>query len=284
MAVQDLILAWLEKRLHPEAFVWLRDKAGEFSAGAPEKVIFSSFSAAFKHSGKGPLSLDAAELRAAGEAVEGWNPKDWSLDEAARTCLLLALPAGANTARLLDQMYETADVGEAVTLQKALAVLPGPEGHLARGREAIRSNIKLVFEAVALRNPYPARNFDDTGWNQMVVKTFFIDSPLSEVWGLDKRNNATLRQMLFDLALERWAAGRSFSPMLWRCVGPLADDKALEALKKVFSTGEPAERRAAALALKSCPLPEAARILSSNPALFAGVNGGKVTWENYDRP
>jgi hypothetical protein len=169
-----------------------------------------------------------------------------------------------------------------VALQKSLPLLPDPELHLARAREAIRSNIKLVFEAVALRNPYAARNFDDTGWNQMVVKTFFVDSPLSETWGLDERCNAQLRQMLVDLAQERWAAGRTFSPVLWRCVGPLADDKALAALKRALAAGTPAERRAAALALKSCPLPEAARILSSDPALSASVGGGKITWENYD--
>jgi len=95
---------------------------------------------------------------------------------------------------------------------------------------------------------------------------------------LDKRVNAPLRQMLVDLAEERWAAGRTFSPMLWRCVGPLADAHALAALEKVLAKGDAVESRAAALALKACPNPEAARILASHPS----ASSTNLTWENYD--
>lgn len=284
MAALELIDGWLQKSLDPAALSWLHEKSKLFASGTAGNGVFTAFSTALRHAGKGPLELSPADLRAAEAVVEGWRPSDWTLDEAARIYLLLSLPAGAGSAKIIDQMYETADVGEATALQKALPLLPIPELHLPRAREAVRSNIKLVFEAMALRNPYPARNFDDTGWNQMIVKTFFIDSPLGEVWGLDYRRNALLRQMLVDLAYERWAAGRAFSPMLWRCVGPLADSKALGALEKALGSGNAPDRRAAALALKSCPLPEAARILASDAELSAAVAAGKITWENYDRP
>jgi hypothetical protein len=180
----------------------------------------------------------------------------------------------------MDRLYETADVGEALALQKSLAVLPNPEGHLARAREAIRSNIKAVFEAIALRNPYPAAQFDEVGWNQMVVKTFFVESPIHEIEGIDRRVNPPLARMLSDLAHERWAAGRAFSPQLWRCVGPCADDRGLDDLKKVLSRDAPAEKRAAALALHSCPNPRAAAILQAEPALAAAARAGSLTWEN----
>jgi hypothetical protein len=227
------------------------------------------------------LALDAAALKAAREAVPGWNPSDWTCDEAARICLLLSLPPDDASAGIMNRLWETADVSEAAALQKAVAVLGNPKGHLARAREALRTNIQAVFEAITLRNPYPALHFDDLGWNQMVVKTFFVNIPLDQVEGLDARVNPALSRMLSDLAHERWAAGRTFSPQLWRCVGPCADDRGLEDLKKVLSQGSAAEKRAAALALKSCPDPRAAQILkAAGPALEQAVRDGSLTWEN----
>jgi len=254
------------------------------ATGAPDKTVFASFSACVRHAGKAPLALSAADLESARATVPDWAPSDWTCDQAARVFLLLALPPGSESAQLMDQMWQTADMGEAVTLQKALAVLPYPEGHMARAREAIRSNIKSVFEAIAVRNPYPALNFDTVGWNQMVVKTFFVDVPLSLVVGIDRRANPPLSRMLDDLAHERWAAGRPFPPDLWRCVGPCAEAKALADLKKVLTTGSPIEKRAAALALKSCPDPKAAAILASDPALENAVRSGSLTWETLNDP
>ena len=72
-------------------------------------------------------------------------------------------------------------MGESVALQKALALLADPQAHMHWAREGIRSNLKVVYEAIVLRNPYPARHFDETGWNQMVSKTFFMESPLEEI-------------------------------------------------------------------------------------------------------
>lgn len=308
MKAPELIDRWLSARLKPEALAWIRDQAALFSkgaAGASEKLIFHAFSAAVRHSGKGPLDLSAEDLAAAGQAVEGWDPSDWTLDIAARIRLLIALPAGH--ARTILSLYQTADVAEAVALQKALPLLPEPEAHMHWAREGIRSNIKLVYEAITLRNPYPARHFDETGWNQMTTKTFFMESPLEAVWGLDARANPALGQILVDLAFERWAAGRTFSPQLWRCVGPVADKvpRGLAALEQALSGkayastpgqlgsgSDPvtpqhaaaplAQRRAAALALSACKSPEAARLLAQAPDLAAAAKSGALSWETLN--
>ncbi len=280
MPAHTLLLEWLKARLPADALAWLQDKAASLAAARSDKTAFASFSSCSRYSGKAPLNLDAAALQAARQAVPGWNPSDWTCDQAARIFLLLALPPGPASAKLMDQMYQTADVDEAVALQKAVAVLAHPEGHLLRAREALRSNIKAVFDAITLRNPYPALHFDDLAWNQMVVKTFFVESPLHEIEGLDRRVNAPLSRMLSDLAEERWAAGRGFSPQLWRCVGPRADAHGLANLEKVLGQGAPPERRAAALALASCPDPRAATILAAQPALASAARDGSLTWEN----
>ncbi|HKP97161.1 MAG TPA: EboA domain-containing protein [Fibrobacteria bacterium] len=280
MSAQTLLLNWLKPRLAPESLAWLEEKAALLATGAPEKTVSLAFSMALRYSGKAPLALDAAALKAARTEVPGWNPSDWTCDDAARVFLLLSLPPGTASSGIMDRLYQTADVAEAAALQKAVAVLAFPEGHLARAREALRSNIKAVFEAITLRNPYPALNFDNVGWNQMVVKTFFVESPVHEIEGLDRRVNPPLSRMLSDLAEERWAAGRAFSPQLWRCVGPCADSRGLDNLKKALAQGAPAEKRAAVLALQSCPDPQAALILQAEPALAAAAREGTLTWEN----
>jgi hypothetical protein len=280
LSAQALLHDWLKNRLAPPGFAWLAEKSAALATGAPEKTLFTSFSSCVRYSGKAPLSLDAPALQAAREAVPGWNPSDWTCDQAARIYLLLSLPPGPASAKSMDQLWQTADVSEAVALQKAMAVLANPEGQLPRAREALRSNIQEVFAAITLRNPYPAAHFDNLGWNQMVVKTFFVELPLTEVVGLDSRVNAPLSRMLSDLAEERWAAGRAFSPQLWRCVGPHADERGLGNLKKALASGAPAEKRAAALALASCPDPRAALILEAEPALAAAARDGSLTWEN----
>lgn len=299
-----LIRTWLAARLPAPALAWLDEKAAAFAAVAPDKVLFPAFSAAVRHSGKAPLSLSDADLAAAEAAVEGWNPSDWTLDQAARILLLASLPGGPDTARILLQMHQTADIGESVALQKSLPLLPDPTAHMHWAREGIRSNLKGVYEAIVLRNPYPARHFDEIGWNQLVSKTFFMESPLEAVWGLDSRANAALAQILTDLAYERWAAGRTFSPQLWRCVGPFAravpGNRGLKALETALAGktidappgqlgtaapgpgGREAHRRAAALALVACKDPEAARILASAPDLAVAARSGALTWENLN--
>lgn len=282
MNASELIHSWLVARLPPEPLAWLREKAALLAVDAPEKTVFPTYSGALRHSGKAPLNLDAASLKAAATLVEGWNPREWTADQAARIFLLLALPPTGTSALLMTRLYQTADVGEAVALQLALPLLPNPEAHMAWAREGIRSNIQVVFEAVTLRNPYPAKHFDETGWNQLVTKTFFVEAPLDQVWGLDLRANPALGQILTDLAFERWAAGRTFSPLLWRCVGPVADARGLAGLQKVLTEGNSAERRAAALALATCQAPEAARLLAAAPELAASVKTGRLTWENFN--
>ena len=136
-----------------------------------------------------------------------------------------------------------------------------------------------VFEAVAHRNPYPRKMFDQDAWNQMVLKALFIGSRLDPIQGLDERANPGLASMLVDYAHERWAAGRPVSPELWRCVGPFADRRGLDALARILEVGEPRERLAAALALRACADPRARGILAQHPGCERQLDEAGVTWQ-----
>jgi hypothetical protein len=140
--------------------------------------------------------------------------------------------------------------------------------------------MRPIFEAVAHRNPYPVEEFDENSWNQLVLKAVFVESKLDRIQGLDARANPRLMRMLCNFAHERWAAGRSVSPELWRCVGPHADFDAVSDLSKVLNTGSDLERKAAALALAASPGPIGHAKLETAPRLATAVRARQFTWSD----
>jgi hypothetical protein len=225
--------------------------------------------------------LSQEELSAANSVRSGWNPVDWSLDQAARIHLLLSSSAdGAIFSRRLDQLCATADVGELVAFYRGLPLYPDPARHVLRAAEGVRTNMKAVFEAVAHRNPYPSEQLPEAAWNQMVLKALFVGSTLQPIVGLDARANPALARMLCDYAHERWAAARPVSPELWRCVGPYATGDMLLDLGRVLEKGSEAERIAAALALSSSADPAAVGLLWAYPELSVAVSENRVNWQS----
>lgn len=279
VTAESLLRTWLAGRAPDGALDWL-DGRLEAVRGGDLQQLFLSFGLTPRKTGKTDLGLPKTELLKAQDARPGWDPSGWSADHVARTLLVLAFPA-ADRARYvdaLDKLFAAGEVGELVSLYQALPLLPHQDAHVARTAEGIRTNIKSVFTAIAHRNPYPAERLDDAAWNQMVVKCLFMGVPLAPVVGLDERANVPLMRMLCDLAHERWAAGRPVSPELWRCVGPVADERAVEDLARVIRDGNDDERRGAALALAASERPESKELLDSVPDLAADVRAGRVTW------
>lgn len=119
---------------------------------------------------------------------------------------------------LLLKLKVSADMQEIVTMNKGLSFFPFSGSLKSFAEEGLRSNMKEIFESVALNNMFPHLNFDENSWNQMVLKALFIDSPIYLIYGFQKRKNAELNRMVVDYALERIAASRDISPELWRCI------------------------------------------------------------------
>ena len=111
-----------------------------------------------------------------------------------------------------------------------------------------------------------------------MLKALFVGSALAPIVGLDRRANENLARMLSDYARERWSAGRSVSPELWRCVGPFASGKLLDDLARTLESGAPPERAASVLALRDANDPDAARLLDRYAGLREAVAARGIDW------
>ena len=274
-----LIRAWLARQLPEAASAWLHGQLEKLAQVPAERDIHIALGLIPRRLGREDLALTDADLAAARQARPDWDPRGWSLDEAARILVLGTLgPRNTDFATLFTDLCQTADVQEAIALYKGLPLYPDPEALVPQAAEGVRTNMRAVFEAVAHNNPYPRDHFDENRWNQMVLKALFIGSTLDPIVDLDARANAALAGMLCDYAHERWAAGRPVTPELWRCVGPFAEGAALGDLERALDSADESERYGAALALAASPAPEARETLASAPELAGRIERGELTW------
>jgi hypothetical protein len=246
------------------------------------RLFYATYSAAPRQLGHGELRLEPTELASAQALRPGWQPTRWRLDELARAYLLLNLPTDDPEvfSRTLETLAASAELRELIALYKSLPLLPHSAAHRPLAVEGVRSNIQAVFEAVALDNPYPAEQFEPLAWNQLVLKALFLGCPLHRIYGLEQRANAALARMLSDFAHERWAAGRRFSPELWRPIGAFAEGALLEDLQRALADPDPPQQEAAALALSQSPAAEAAELLAQRPELAARIRAGTLSWSD----
>ncbi len=219
----DLLCGWVTRQAGDHA-AWFDEAVVALGRSPVERDLHIVLGLAPRRLGKADLALSRADLRAADEARPGWNPSGWSIDGAARVAVLLAFRGQRSFAETFKDLRRTADAAELIALYRGLPLYPEPQALDFEAGEALRSNLKPVFEAVAHRNPFPRDHFDRHRWNHMVLKALFVGSELAPIVGLDERANPELARILIDYARERWAAGRPVTPELWRPVRPFADD------------------------------------------------------------
>jgi hypothetical protein len=156
-----------------------------------------------------PAPAEAARLRAAGVT---WPTAPWGLDGLTRVGLLLHAAAGVAPGELetlVEECFLQGDTRERQAVLRTLALLPDPGRFVPLGVEACRTSVQPVFEAIACENPFPARHFPESSFNQMVLKAVFIGVAVGRILGIEARITAELRRMAADYASERRAAGRS---------------------------------------------------------------------------
>ena len=272
--------AWVMRATDARGIAWFRSAVVEVANVAGERALGVAIGVVPRRLGKAALQLSADDLAQAAALRLGFDPGDWSVDQLARIALMVASYRDqASFAERFDRFCATAEINELIALCRGLPLYPAAALIEPRAREAVRSGIKPVFEAVAHRNPYPSEVFAEDDFNQMVVKAVFIEAPLWPIQGLERRGNPRLARMLVALAQERRAAGRPISSEIWRCIVPYADSEATAALTHAWNAGVENDRLAIALALRA--VPDRAAGLPFKDQLREverTVNAGAVQW------
>ena len=172
-----LLRDWLQRQLPEAAFDWLAGQLEALRQDPGDRKLHVALGMIPRRLGKDDLALTEADLAAAEAARPGWDPPDWSVDEAARILALLAVAdASTGFAARFTELCGSAEVGEAIALYRGLPLYPDPEALEDQAAEGLRTNMRAVFEAVAHRNPFPRERFGEDRWNQMVLKALFIGS------------------------------------------------------------------------------------------------------------
>jgi hypothetical protein len=273
---------WVARATDAAGTAWFRDAIDKVVHAESDRALGTAIGLAPRKLGRADLALTPADAARAAALHPGFDPRDWSVDQLARVALMAAGHDGddAAFAARFDAFCATAEVNELIALCRGLPVYPGSRLLEPRAREAVRSGVKPVFEAVAHRNPYPREMFAEDPWNHLVVKALFIGSSLWPIQGLDERANPQLARMLVDFAHERWAASRSVSPELWRCVAPHADAQGIAALRRAFDAGGDKDRLAVALAVERSEAAGLLPLRDEMQELSARLADDNITWRD----
>lgn len=275
----DLLQGQLARR-QPDAWAKLEKSLISLQSDFSNRQFFYLFAICPRWFAKSHNEIDASEK----SQWEGHDPhgvlRRWQYPQLARLLVLLKisrmLPREDYVGNI-NALYKTADVNEMVLLGQSLAFIPHAGLFLDRARESARSNIVTVFSSIAHDTDYPRHYFDQTAWNQLVLKAAFLAAPIWSIAGLKERNNPELVVMLRHYVNERQAASRSVPWDLWCCIGWLAQsEEELEYLRQQWQSAQMKTRAAITLALSENPsaaAQEAAGVLS-----LPGHPLGELNW------
>jgi hypothetical protein len=242
---------------------WLKKKLEVFKGDFKDRNFYLSFSSCPRFIAKSPINFSASELEELNAIYPNFSKSLWSKDEIARILLMVALPT-ANNQRILKALTDTADYREQIALYKGLYFLENAADFTLQCREGMRTNMVGIFDAIALYNPFPAKYLKEAGWNQMVLKTVFMDRPVYKIHQIEQRKNKTLALIFLDYVHERWAAHRKVTPELWRFISGFVDDTFIKEIQKTALSTDQLEQFAAIKALTESDYPEGHQWLKDN--------------------
>ena len=279
--VSDFLLQVLQTTENSKGLDWLDKQTQKITSEATPAKLFLAFSQASRFFKKEKPVLTAHQTGQADQLCSGFQPQFWDGLQTARTVLLLSYQADKETwFKTVNQLFETADMYEHQALFAALPVLPFQEDLIPRAIDGLRTNISLVFDAIALNNPFPAKYFPEANWNQMILKAIFMQRPLYKIQGLEERRNPDLAAIARDFAHERWAAGRDVMPEIWRLVAPFVDEMYFADLQKTLETKDELQMKAVLLAMRESAYSPAEKQLAAYPGLVAGLDIEAKAWES----
>ena len=206
------IMAMLRMRISDSAMEWYDQYLGSLADDFDEAVFAVAFAQVPRQVGR-ELVDNVPEKSLEDRRLIHLFPA--TVDEIARIGMILFAAERLDEdqfAGLVFDLFYKGDNRERAAVLASLFLLPKPERFIDIAVEATRSNVQSVFEAICCENPYPAEQFSERNFNQMVIKALSISIALDRILGWQDRNNFDLARMCGDYVSEREKAGRPVSP------------------------------------------------------------------------
>jgi len=195
----------LQQTCSQEQLLWLKDKIDSIKKSEqPIDVLQIALAMAKRKTG---------DVTAKGNV----EFKYWRSHEVARVLLLLTAIAMKvqPEKELVETAFAQGDEFEKEAILKGLLLLD-PKGNLVDlAQDSCRTNIITLLTAISQNNPYPAQYFCEGIFNQMILKSLFLDINIESIVGLRERVNHSMSRMCFDYVRERMAAGRRVPASIW---------------------------------------------------------------------
>lgn len=272
----------IESNVDKVAKHWLEEKIDATIQSKSTKDLYLTYSLI---ASKIALDNDFDISEVADDLKEYIQTQNGNIQQIARMYLLIkVLEADEDFfSKKVANIIEVADTGELEAFLKFLILLPNAEKYKMVAVDALRTNISTVFNALAYNNPYPGINFDNQQWNQMFLKTAFMQGDLSAISDIDKRANKDLARIISDYAHERWAAGRDIDPDFWRPVAKFISTELLEDMARLLKSENTIENRAGALCCYYSENKDAKKLLNEHPKLIQQIENTTLSWETLKK-
>ncbi len=270
-----LLFNFLKEHLSDQELSWLKSKQI-----APSKEIALAFVLASRKIEKSTIS----SIQLWKSFDTSWNLDHLTKDAIARAYLLCLLAENSSDKKeylkWMNDLFETAEVNEAIALIQFLSLSSIPEDLLSRAKDAVRSNVGSIFDAIAFFNPYPFHYFEEAAWNQLILKCIFNDKPIHLIIGLNERRNQALADTLSDFAHERWAAGRRVPSQVWRLVSPFMNETLANDVAKLIASSDERDQLAACLVIQEANHSSLDSLSQLNTLLLEKYNS--FTWATLE--
>lgn len=220
--IQEQLLKWLSRSLKPDAAEWVEEKNFKIRKEKDFKKLQTAFSMVSRMIPSLPLELDEEDNKIAQKLRPDWRPQNLDAQQAARIYLILSFSSATprDFLNAVEKLLIGSDMNEQIAIFAGLPVYPFPKTLLPVAYEGTRCNITAVFDTITLDNPYPRDYFSQEAFNRLVLKAAFMERPFMKIIGIPERSNYELAHLLLDLISERWSAGRTINPMLWKLIVP----------------------------------------------------------------
>lgn len=223
-AQQEQFISLSKSKLTPKELEWVNNKTMVLNTADAKKKFGVFFSLVSRFIANQNITWEQSDLEILNLIYPGFSKTEWNKQDVVRILLMIAVNPVINKS-VLKSFFEIAEMKELVALYKGLYFLENASEFSNQFKEGIRTNMGNVFDAIAMGNPYAKAYLNQDAWNQLILKSFFMDRKIYTIQNIDDGKNEHLANMLQDYVKERWAADRQVSLEIWRMIsGYLRED------------------------------------------------------------